>query len=753
MCKRNTIFTAVYCILFVLTCTGALHSQGVTDEYGYTIGGNYVLSGLNSFSSYANIPHNNMFNQPAHGTIEMWIYPVNGSAFQTLLAKGPNEASSFLFGIQSSYLRFKIGATLFSNTAGTTIPNNQWTHVAVTWSSVSYFTVNFYVNGALSGSALNLNATWVNNADAIRIGANQYNYNQPFNGKIDEVRFWNVVRSASLIAANRFTGIGDITGANTNSAITSGYNYAGLVSSWTFNNTSSVIDGISGFNGTYVGSAVATFQDAGIPMPYNIAMMFPGGTQDYLVINTSTLYNQTGDGSIEMWIKPSSFSKDQTLISKGATSSTITFLFGISSAGKLLFRTASNAIASTGPSLDINKWNHVAVAWSTSGSFFNINFFLNGNINGATVQIPNLMPINTNNIYIGSSQALPNSAFTGYIDEVRLWNPTLNAFAIQNNMFVSSRVIQANSSLLAAYIFDGNLNNLTNQAGINASLNNGGTNNSRFSGYISETSTGYFPTTLCAHTTTINRGGSPNSFPIGFSRSSDYILIPDNNTSGITDSIFVTNPTGSLFNIEVFLSIEHTYVGDLIVSLQGPNGISKILLNRNGGALDNVLTFVGDAFANLPNAANYYPPWAFIKPMDPMGTFNGSTIQGTWILKCIDAAATNTGALKGWGVRLNYSVNIEKTSEIIPTKFQLSQNYPNPFNPVTNINFDLAKSTDVKITLFDMLGREVKVIANEFKNPGSYTLKFDASTLASGTYFYKIEAGEFTDVKKMVLIK
>jgi hypothetical protein len=83
----------------------------------------------------------------------------------------------------------------------------------------------------------------------------------------------------------------------------------------------------------------------------------------------------------------------------------------------------------------------------------------------------------------------------------------------------------------------------------------------------------------------------------------------------------------------------------------------------------------------------------------------------------------------------------------------LYQNYPNPFNPVTNIKFDLPKDEFVKIILYDILGREAAPVINEFKKAGTYEVKFDGSNLSSGTYFYRIEAGDFVDTKKMILVK
>ncbi len=98
-------------------------------------------------------------------------------------------------------------------------------------------------------------------------------------------------------------------------------------------------------------------------------------------------------------------------------------------------------------------------------------------------------------------------------------------------------------------------------------------------------------------------------------------------------------------------------------------------------------------------------------------------------------------------------IGVKPISGIIPNEYMLYQNYPNPFNPVTNIKFDIPRASPVKITVYNVLGREIKNLFNDYKTPGSYELSFDASNFASGTYFYRIEAGDFVQVKKMVLVK
>jgi hypothetical protein len=98
-------------------------------------------------------------------------------------------------------------------------------------------------------------------------------------------------------------------------------------------------------------------------------------------------------------------------------------------------------------------------------------------------------------------------------------------------------------------------------------------------------------------------------------------------------------------------------------------------------------------------------------------------------------------------------VGITGTTSEIPSEFSLTQNYPNPFNPVTNIRFSVPKSGVVKLTIYDAAGREAAVLFNCRLSAGTYNYDFNASHLASGIYFYRLESGSFTQTKKMILIK
>lgn len=97
--------------------------------------------------------------------------------------------------------------------------------------------------------------------------------------------------------------------------------------------------------------------------------------------------------------------------------------------------------------------------------------------------------------------------------------------------------------------------------------------------------------------------------------------------------------------------------------------------------------------------------------------------------------------------------NLDPVTNQLPASFSLKQNYPNPFNPVTKIEFDIALQSTVVLSVYDQTGRKVKDLVNEFKNPGSYSVSFDASGLTSGVYFYRLSAGEFVETRRLVLLK
>ena len=87
------------------------------------------------------------------------------------------------------------------------------------------------------------------------------------------------------------------------------------------------------------------------------------------------------------------------------------------------------------------------------------------------------------------------------------------------------------------------------------------------------------------------------------------------------------------------------------------------------------------------------------------------------------------------------------------TDYALFQNYPNPFNPITTISYQIPKSGEVTIKVYDSIGKEVATLVNEEKQRGRYSVMFDASNLTSGIYFYSLTSGNFKETKKLILLK
>ena len=105
------------------------------------------------------------------------------------------------------------------------------------------------------------------------------------------------------------------------------------------------------------------------------------------------------------------------------------------------------------------------------------------------------------------------------------------------------------------------------------------------------------------------------------------------------------------------------------------------------------------------------------------------------------------------GTLPTFTTGVEEVLGKVPTTFELSQNYPNPFNPSTIIEFSILKEGSVSLKVFDMLGRQVALLADEFKSAGTYRVTFNGNSLPAGTYFYVLQSGPSSITKKMVLLK
>jgi hypothetical protein len=133
---------------------------------------------------------------------------------------------------------------------------------------------------------------------------------------------------------------------------------------------------------------------------------------------------------------------------------------------------------------------------------------------------------------------------------------------------------------------------------------------------------------------------------------------------------------------------------------------------------------------------------------------SGNTMVGTLGQTVIGVTqnSSNVGYLGYW-YSLRIYVGIEDIDDLLPRRFELFQNYPNPFNPVTKIKYAVPKPAHVRLEIYNVLGQRISTLVNEDKAPGFYTVDFDASSLASGFYIYRLLANDFHAVKKMIVTK
>jgi subtilisin family serine protease len=159
-----------------------------------------------------------------------------------------------------------------------------------------------------------------------------------------------------------------------------------------------------------------------------------------------------------------------------------------------------------------------------------------------------------------------------------------------------------------------------------------------------------------------------------------------------------------------------------------------------------------DALSGGISNPSYSGISCFVISAGPININNNDSVNVAFaIVKGNDLNTLKTNAVTA---KNKYAViGVKPISNSIPLVYSLYQNYPNPFNPSTTIKFDIPRQDFVNIGIYDILGRYIGEVLNEKLGAGSYEIKYDAGSLSSGVYFYTIRAGNFSDVKKMVLIK
>lgn len=231
-----------------------------------------------------------------------------------------------------------------------------------------------------------------------------------------------------------------------------------------------------------------------------------------------------------------------------------------------------------------------------------------------------------------------------------------------------------------------------------------------------------------------------------------------NTITGISGSL-----TGAAFNNDKLtgLAVTTTSFPNIARTTNGPAGPWNLINAGTGTSINSRLRWAPntvDCFLSTWNPS----PHAIRRTTNNGLNWISMTTAG--INGFVDISIQNVfGMIEGYAISQDGSVikittfpspvGINLYNSTIPTEYILEQNYPNPFNPVTNIRYSIPKSANLTIKIYNILGEAVATVVNQYHNPGNYSVDLYGEGLASGIYYYTITAGEFTDTKKMILVK
>ena len=245
----------------------------------------------------------------------------------------------------------------------------------------------------------------------------------------------------------------------------------------------------------------------------------------------------------------------------------------------------------------------------------------------------------------------------------------------------------------------------------------------------------------------------------------DSVVARDSNPTirqyGITDFIGTTIRTAGYTGVNCTnyknhnLGTSFTVQGNILIGQQVLDSMFARFINTNGTLADKLMAALQGA--KIPGAdtrclsrgtSSISTFLRVAKPTDPQ---NGPY----WLDLNVNNVAFGVEPIDSLQVLYNQWLltGLSNNQNIYPESFSLYQNFPNPFNPSTNITFDIAKLTNVKLAVYDISGREIEVLAQSMFHRGQYSVKFDASKYASGVYLYKLFSDEYVDTKKMILVK
>lgn len=612
-------------------------------QYTENFQGNF--NGTNSYIAVPNAPD---LNPAGAITLEALVYPTGFNA-ATMTVIGKNYQSSYYLGIQTSgrVVFYPRGGLSFRSKVSSVLPVNQWTHIAGTFDGTN---TRIYINGFLDTSSTAFAGPIGVNSDSLFIGADRIGTPVAalfFRGRLDNIRIWNNSRFEQPIFDNRYVPLEVYS--------PTGF-YSNLRASFQLDNDATSYSGSNFHSGFPRNFSYIDYSNKAVNnIDYNNNLVLNGISDYFTVFNTSgSGFNPTTAITLEAWIRRDTTGtqpNDQYIVNKsGGTDRYNYALWLFSGDGSIKFKINSPG----GPSgmtanaqISHGQWTHVAASYNSATGFAYI--YINGNHLASNIftgapQIQN----DPDNLYIGGIGASSFSVnkFKGQIDAVRIWGSERTPDQIKENMYksISSAIglTYFNFDKYTSAIYSGGVRFYTSNtfAGLaHVSSSHMNYNTELTSPMISDVAGGFY---------------TPN-----YTSSYKRFFVPDNNLTGIKDSVFIP-ASGTITNLKTFILMSHTYMSDMSLQLISPSGFTVNLFNNRGGNGNDMMTMFSDAADSLPSLGTFInepginPPFSpNIKPSQPLSAFNGQNKLGWWKLKLVDLAGSDYGFVHGWGINIS----------------------------------------------------------------------------------------------------
>ena len=607
---------------------------------------NQAASFAGNSSSYVSVPNSGSLDITGSFTLEAWINPATVTGAKGIISKGGALGTALKYCLRISNGRILVatnGAQRLITKSSTLININEWTHVAATYNSSTNLFV-LYINGATDTSAVVPAAAPTTNSDSLFIGIS--GASTPFNGKLDEVRVWNVSLNVIQIFAFMKSSIGG--GGE--------FVLGNLVLSMQFQNNTgsgalfSAMDHSDNLNNGVVRNVTA-FDLKDRPsknhLPYDCVNFSSGG--GYLMGLDNPSVSPTSKLTLECWIFPKS--DNYGILYKGSYSS-VNPDYGMRVSSGKLNAFINNTLITSTDSVKKERWSHIAFTYF--GATGRYEFYINGKRGSSGNITPQNINDGPDSLVIGVFPFF--AAFTGSIDEYRITCDVKSISEINNQMFTSINESNDNdASLNAVYNLDAS--SLCNTDGGPRLILRGNVSynfNIGFFGGVVQSPLNNF---------------SSGQFQSGYYLNMPNKRIPASGTSGtIKDTIEILS-SDIISDMNIYVALNHQKNRNLRLSLTSPLGASVEFFSNNDlvDSTNNIVTvFDSDADSSLINK-RYVSFGPRIKPLfDLDAIYSGTNSKGKWILTVTDDAASDTGFINAWGLQINNNTslpfNLECTS-------------------------------------------------------------------------------------------